>query len=592
MITIFRNFGDINNPQYISVEQALNRIKTGRSKEKIDEIREKVKSGEKYDKLKEELPFVIFAAGKVEPIETTSRGKTYSTCRLDKCVKEHSGYFPLDWDEVNVEQKIQQLKNDPYIFAAWVAPSGLGVKALVKCPPSIDNHPLYYTAFLDRYPELDPTSRNIGRGTYESYDPNIYINPNSLVWDRKMKEEERKKLKEKSANRRATQVISTAVGMVRAALDGEKHTTLLKAAKLLGGYVAIGRIAEDEAAQILEQEIAAKNPEDMEGAKRTIRDGLEYGKAQPLIETKKLEKAQKFFKREDGTYEFLADEREMLEYELAVVNGTLEMGLSTGVNGLNKNWMFKKHHIVWFGGMDNTGKSFLVWYLAVLAAKFHGWKILIHSAENSDGMLRKKLKEFFIGKPLKLMDSEEHTLAHDFVKEHFRIISSKQFHTLEDFLLKAEVIYEEGFQYEVLIAEPWNSFDPPKNVDRYSDLIHSLNILRVFKENYSSVWVCDHVSTNAARNKDKKTGFVLPPIKGDIEMGVMKGNKTDDFLILHRVINDPENNNNLQIHVVKVKDVETGGFPTVKDEPVILTINKDYCGYTCNYVDPIKSGRI
>lgn len=591
MITIFKNYGDINSPQYITIEQALERIKFGRSKVKVEEIRKKVESKEDYDTDKRELPFVVFSAGKVEPKEETKKDRTYNTCRLDKCVIEHSGVFVLDWDKCDVVQKIEQLKNDPYIYAAWIGPSGMGVKALVKCPPVVDNHNLYYTAFLDRYPELDSTSRNISRGTYESFDPNIYIYPNALTWDKRMKEEDRKKNKEKIANRKTHQVISTAVGMVRASYDGNKHETLLKAAKLLGGYIATGRVNEEEAIKILDEEIRAKNPKDFDGAHQTIIDGIGYGKAQPLVESKKIEKSQQFLRRDDGTYCFLADEEEMFEYELAVINGTLEMGLPTGINGLNHNWMFKKHHIVWMIALDNVGKSFLEWYLAVLAAKNHGWKILLHSAENGDGMVRKKLKEFFIGKPLKMMDDEELTKAHDFVKTYFRIISSKQFHTLEDFLLKAEVIYDEGFQYEVLVAEPWNSFDPPKNVDRYSNLIHSLNMLRVFKENYASVWVCDHVNSDAARKKDKD-GYTLVPIKGDAEMGVMKSNKTDDFIVLHRLTNHPIDKHNLQFHVAKIKDVETGGYPTEKDNPVILTMNKDYCGYTCNGLDSIKYRRI
>jgi len=591
MITIFKNYGDINNPLYISVERALERIREGKSKDKINEIRRKAGAEENYDEDKEELPFVVFSAAKVEPKEVTKKGRTYNTCRLDDCVTEHSGVFVLDWDKCDVIQKIEQLKNDPYIYAAWIGPSGLGVKALVKCPASIENHNLYYTAFLDRYPELDSTSRNISRGTYESYDPNIYIYPNALVWDKRMKEEDRKKNKEKVANRRTHQVISTAVGMVRSSYDGNKHETLLKAAKLLGGYIATGRVNEEEAIKILDEEIKAKGPKDFDGAHQTILDGIGYGKAQPLVESKKIEKSQQFLRREDGSYDFLADESEMLEYELAVINGTLEMGLPTGLNGLNPYWMFKKHHIVWCVALDNVGKSYLVWYLAVLAARLHGWKILIHSAENGDGMVRKKLKEFYIGKPLKLMDGEELTKSHEFVKKHFRIISSKQFHTLEDFLLKAEIIHDEGFQYEVLVAEPWNSFDPPKNVDRYSNLIHSLNILRVFKENYSSVWVCDHINSEAARKKDKD-GYILVPIKGDTEMGVMKSNKVDDFLILHRLTNHPFERENLQVHVAKIKEVETGGFQTEKDSPVILKINKDYCGYTCNGLDPIRHSRI
>lgn len=587
MITIFKNYSDINNPNYITVEQALERIRQGKSKERIEQIRKKVISGESYDQDKEQLPFIVFSAGKVQPIEITKNDKTYKTCRLDKSVVTHSGVFVLDWDKCDVVQRMEQLRNDPYIYAAWLAPSGKGIKALVKCPTSIENHSLYYTAFLDRYEGLDPTSRNISRGTYESYDPNIFINPNPLIWDKRMKEEDRKRNREKIGNRRATQVISTAVGMVRASMDGEKHDTLLKAAKLLGGYVATGRIKEEEAIQVLETEISHKNIQDLPGAKRTILDGLAYGKAQPLVESKKIEKSQKFLRRPDGTYDFLADDAEMDEYLIAYINGTLEQGLPTGLNGLNSFWMLKKHHLVWMAALDNVGKSFFVWYISVLAAKLHNWKLIINSGENGDGELRKKLMEFYMGKSSKVADDEELTLARDFIKDHFRIISSKQLHSIEEFLLKCEVIIDEGFEADCVVGEPYNSFDIDVNGNMHMINLKALNNLRVFKENYCSVWITDHIGTQAARKRDNN-GYTEVPWKSDVDYGQLKCNKADDFLILHRLVNHPEQSQILQIHVNKVKSVETGGKPTSKDEPVQIQINRDLCGYTSNFIDPIK----
>jgi len=70
-----------------------------------------------------------------------------------------------------------------------------------------------------------------------------------------MAEAERKKGKEKVANRRGSQIISTAVGMVRSSYDGVKHETLLKAAKLLGGYIHTGRVSEEDAVRVLTEEI-------------------------------------------------------------------------------------------------------------------------------------------------------------------------------------------------------------------------------------------------------------------------------------------------------------------------------------------------
>jgi hypothetical protein len=587
MVTIFRDFQDISSPHQLTVEQALERIKLGRSKAKVEEIRacqDKVQ----LDLLKKQLPCILFSVSKTKMVINRRDNESH---RDDACVVEHSGYFALDFDKCDVKMKLQQLQNDPYIYATWLSATATGVRALVRCPASIDNHQLYYTAFLDRYKNLDPTSRNISRICFESYDPQLWVNTKSLVWDKKLTEEQRRRNKESITNRRGTQVMSTAIGMVRNSFDGTKHVSLRDAAVLLGGYIATGRVNEEDAKRILEEEIRAKNPSDINNAIKTIEDGIHHGKTRPLAESKKIEKAQQYIRRSDGSYDFLADDSEMDEYLLAVINGTLECGLPTGLKGLNPFWMLKKHHLVWMIALDNVGKTFFVWYLSILAAKFHGWKFILNSGENGDGQLRKKLMEFYLGKSVKVMDDEELTISRDFVRDHFRIISSKNLHTVEDFLMKCEIVIDEGFEADCVIGEPFNSFDIPVDAQMYTLTIRALNQLRVFKENYCSVWITDHVGTQAARKRDKD-GYTEVPWKTDVDMGQVKCAKCDDFLILHRLINHPTDSNRLQVHVAKLKDIETGGFPTKKDEPVILEINSDYCGYKSNHVDPIKNSNI
>lgn len=578
-VTIFKNFADKTKPHQISLEECLNRIKRGKSKKKIEEIRIKVAAGEPYDQDKKDLPFVVFSAAQVKEVD--------GSCRLDTSVTEHSGVFILDFDKCDVDQKTQQLLCDPYIYAVWTAPSATGVKALVKCPPSIENHNLYYTAFLDRYPELDATSRNISRGTFESWSPELKINPSSLVWDKKLTEEERRKNKEKTGNRRNLKIIATAVAMVRASFDGTKHSALRDAAILLGGYIATGRVDEQEAIRILEEEIRAKNPKDMTQASKTIRDGITMGKARPLLESKKIEKSQQYLRRDNGDYDFLADPEDMLRYEMAVINGEIAMGLPTGLRGLNPYWLFKRNNMVMFLGTSNTGKSFVLWYLSVLAAKFHGWKIIIQSAENDDGELRRKLKEFYIGKSLKLMDDEELSMAHIFVTEHYRIVSAGEMHTMDEFLIKCELLIDEGFEADVVISDPYNSYTIPPQTDSYRHNIHTLNVMRVFKVNYCSIWFADHVSTGAARTKDKD-GYMAAPGPADAEQGVMKQNKVDESIVIHR-INHPDRKWELQIHTTKIRSRETGGDLTDKDNPVIIELNHDFCGYRSEGVDPIRN---
>src|SRR5690606_34767582 len=65
----------------------------------------------------------------------------------------------------------------------------------------------------------------------------------------------------------------------------------------------------------------------------------------------------------DDDYSFLSTEEDEREYLKSWLQGTFEMGLSTGMRGLDKYFLFKKGNLVMFNGLDNVGKSTLVWFL-------------------------------------------------------------------------------------------------------------------------------------------------------------------------------------------------------------------------------------
>lgn len=72
----------------------------------------------------------------------------------------------------------------------FVSPSGDGLKVIVKIPKDSMNHKNYFKALKDHFnsPYFDPTSQNLSRVCYESYDPLIHINNNSEVWDNMVQE--------------------------------------------------------------------------------------------------------------------------------------------------------------------------------------------------------------------------------------------------------------------------------------------------------------------------------------------------------------------------------------------------------------------
>ena len=170
IVSIFKSVKDTKNPYNRDVFICLDRIKKGKSKEKVLEYRNTLNPS-----IKDNLPGFCFSG-------------TFSH-RKESGLIEHSGLVILDFDKYDevgaVEKKKKELMQDPFVFAAFISPSGVGLKVLIKIPASKDDHKLYYNAIYEKYFDghLDKSGKDVSRFCFESYDPEIYINKDSLVWD-------------------------------------------------------------------------------------------------------------------------------------------------------------------------------------------------------------------------------------------------------------------------------------------------------------------------------------------------------------------------------------------------------------------------
>ena len=173
-VTIYKKATDVSNGFTKNVLFCLERIKQGKSKETVEWLR--TLSKQDYDKNKAKLPGVCFN-GVFE-------------YRSLAGIKEHSGLIILDFDKFETEQDAIDFRNsisdDIYIFSSWISPSGKGVKALVKIPAEIENHKEYFKALKNYYNHAnwDDSGSDVSRFCFESYDPDLFLNENSIIWDK------------------------------------------------------------------------------------------------------------------------------------------------------------------------------------------------------------------------------------------------------------------------------------------------------------------------------------------------------------------------------------------------------------------------
>ena len=174
LITVFKNIKDINQPFFAPCLSILERIRNGKSRDLVNKIRfEDDKT--KRNVLKQGLPSVCFS-GQFKR-------------RVDAELTMHSGLMCLDFDGYNTVELMAEAKDtlskDKYTYSVFISPSGKGLKLLVRIPREPNNHARYFLSLQDYYdsPHFDVTSKNISRVCYESYDPEIFINEDSVEWN-------------------------------------------------------------------------------------------------------------------------------------------------------------------------------------------------------------------------------------------------------------------------------------------------------------------------------------------------------------------------------------------------------------------------
>jgi hypothetical protein len=161
--------------QNFNLEQIVTWIREGSGNftKTISEVREAIDLGQ-YDRaseLKLALPAVMFSG-------------TFSK-RSSKDLIDHSGIICMDFDGVeSPENKVDSLRFDPHIIAAFVSPSRKGLKVLVAVPKDGEKHREAFDSakrYLATYDLIaDESGKDVSRLCFLSYDPEIHYAPDAV----------------------------------------------------------------------------------------------------------------------------------------------------------------------------------------------------------------------------------------------------------------------------------------------------------------------------------------------------------------------------------------------------------------------------
>ena len=568
-ITMFSSITNIDEPHYITIEDSLKRIKEGKSKNKVEQVR----SGD--TQVKKTLPVALFSG--------------VFDGRRDSQIKGHSGLVVLDFDHIDTQDYKSLLGTDDYIRACWVSPSGDGLKALVRIsnPERHRDHFRALQSYFERTYglEVDPSGINVSRACFESYDPELIDNESSKTFGAMLSEGSQHQEIVQRESYTDYDKVDIVARMIRKAPDGQKHNTLLRAAVLCGGYISAGRMEEDEAIRVMQRELSRRDVEDMDLAHRTIIDGINQGKAMPIREVIDDEnKIRREMRINDGDMSFISSDHHDLEWINDFANGKIEKGLSTGFPKLDKYFLFKKEFTI-INGHSNVGKTTMALYLMVSASILHGWRWIIYSSENKTASIKMRLMEFLVDMPVSDMHYEERTAAYKWVNEHFTVISNDQVYSYTDLLVFAEKLIRQE-PYDGFLIDPYNSLKTTisKNAQLSSHEYHyeaASEMLTFSVSNNIAVWLNTHSITEAQRITGPD-GLPVAPGAAMTEGGGKFVNRADCFLTFHRKVqsDDYAIRTRTEIHVRKQRNQETGGSPTPYMDPVLLEVNGSRTGFS------------
>src|SRR6185437_4548672 len=539
--TIFENIY-ATEPNYISVDAALQRIKNGRSRERIEEIRATIDK-EKSDLLKRSLPSICFS-GKFSK-------------REDQFLIEHSGFLVLDFDNVSeIDVKAAEILGNAFIYALWLSPRGNGLKALIRLADG-KKHTEHFAALREIFPEADKSGVNESRVCYESYDPDIYINTEAEIF-KKVKAEERVNTKEIVSDEKSIfdKLLKWLSNKGDAFVKGERNAFVYK---LAGSCCRYG-LNEDAAKSLILSECPASNDFTQKETCRTVQSAYKSNKN--LFGTAAFEKdivVDKITRREIALSDTTLDDSirpKDVVYVADVKSNAINIykkGYGSvngvGIKKLDDLFKPKRGEITCLTGIGNYGKStFKKWYYLMRILLF-GEKFASFAPEdNPPEEYYHDFVEILLGCNCTPSNLEQPSIecydnAYDFISSHIFYFYPKDLTPTPEYI-------KESF-FELVIKQKIDGVD----IDPFNQLAHDYkssggrsdkyletvlgDMARFAQVNNIYFWILAHPK-QLIKNKD---GNYPCPDVYDLNDGAMWNNKMDNILVYHRPMmqTSPEN---------------------------------------------------
>ena len=549
-VTIYPLCTKTLEPHHVEVEYLVNRIRNGKSKETVELVRSS-QNETVSDFHKRQLPAYSWSG-------------TFRK-RADDGLIEHSGLFCLDLDDLTAEQLKKakaDLKKDKYTHILFVSPSGCGLKLVCKIQDALEWHKDSGRGLFKHFGKysFDKKQLDVSRLCFESFDEDVFYNPNSEVFTDLVKEEKPLPIiiKQTTTLTDDYEIIDRLKKWMEK--RGEYFVTgnrnnyayrLVCACNRFGVNVDIVYnmlISEYQGNGFTEAEVTS-TIKNVYGNKKSEHGTAHFDKNETIVSRQtndeiKIPSIDLTTTVADVIYvNDIADE--MID---TFLNGR-QTGTTTYFQTLDRHWTWKKGEITLMHGLGNDGKSTMITQLMLIKSVKEGTKWAIFSPEQYPPIdYYDDLIQTYIGKStdrryLNCMSVEEYKRGMEFVKEYFFYIFPETESPTPEYINTRfeECIVKHGV--EGCLTDPYNQLENDIAKYKRDDLYISQFLTK--KKRFvllNNIYDLTVAHPNGSVQKDNNGEYNVPDYY-DLAGGAMWANKMDNILCTHRPFRkrDPKN---------------------------------------------------
>lgn len=540
-VTIFQNAKAVDKPYYITIEKVVQRIKGGRSAMLINQLRACDDLKEKK-KIKTMLPSICFSG-------------TFSK-REDKALLKHSGLIAIDFDHLG--ERLPELKarliKDRFTFLLFISPSGDGLKLVVRIPDDINTHALSASALTDYYGDekLDEF-KDVSRICFESYDPDIYYNPDSDVFTTLKEEQVIKKTINTNETVYDYDIILSNIETWLASKgeyyqDGNKHKYLVKIFAACNRFGIPLSVAKQLITFKYVKMAGNVDPKDFHFiADRVYKNyastacTAHFTKEGKPIET--ISKKELIYEAIDITLPltdviYLDNVRDSML--LSFKTGRAQ-GETTHFKQIDDHFRWKRGELTLMHGIMNQGKSTMIMQLCLMKAVFDNYKYAFFSPEQDPpDDFYDDLIHMYVGKTTQYgydsqMTEEEYITGMNFIKDHFFYIYPENESPTPEYINARFVEVIKKHKVDGCIIDPYNQLDNDIKKSGGREDLYLSSFLSQQKRLAQQFQIYMIIIAHPRGNLSKSgNGDYEMPNVYDLAGGAMWSNKCDNVLCTYR----------------------------------------------------------